>query len=83
MQDFAVPGPAGHMLLFELVSVTSPEAGSHAESCAGCGVEICTEVPTLTVDRCPHGYGASPAQIHQLEYVAPSRGETGRVSAAR
>ena len=37
MQDFSVPGPAGHMLLFEVITVPSPEAGFLEESCAGCG----------------------------------------------
>ena len=37
MQDFSVPGPAGHMLLFEVITVPSPEAGFLDESCAGCG----------------------------------------------
>ena len=75
---------AGNMLLFELHTVAHPKVRSLEESCA-CGdaskgvlkhqLSLWTNVLTAVC--------ASPAQIHRLEEVAPSRGETGGVSAAR
>ena len=67
MRDFSVPGPAGYMLLFELITVPSPKAGSLEESCAGCGANRCAEAPTLTVDLSPNGCMCEPRADPRLE----------------